>query len=162
MEFEFENMEKVIFDLLDQVKVLISQEIWDNILMDCTKNELLIFILLYRQTDVNMSQIAEYLNAPLNTTTGIVSRMEKRDLVTRVRSEADKRIVTIVLTSRGKEQIGEIMKSFIHYGQRIIEVLEPEEFTLMVKVFGKVVSVLQESPKEQENTRKKVRKITIN
>jgi DNA-binding MarR family transcriptional regulator len=150
-----------MFDLIDQVKVLISQETWENILLNCTKNELLVLMLLYRGSDVNMTQIAEYLNAPLNTTTGIVSRMEKKDMIRRMRSEQDKRIVTIVLTDFGKKQISEIIGIFLDYGQRVITTLTTEEIALMTSVIGKVVAIVQEKQSTDQAPIKKVRKIVI-
>ena len=115
MNINFDNLEDTLFEILDQVKVLISQETWENILLNCTKNEMLVLMLMYRSSDVNMSQIAEYLNVPLNTATGIVTRMEKKDMVARVRSAEDKRVVLIVLTEAGQVQINTMMQAGITY-----------------------------------------------
>ncbi|HSN66009.1 MAG TPA: MarR family transcriptional regulator [Fusibacter sp.] len=161
MKLDIENLENSLFDLIDQVKVIISEAFWENILMNCTKNELFVLLLLYRKSDVNMTQIAEYIGAPLNTTTGIVGRMEKRDMVRRVRSEGDKRVVTIVLTEFGKKQVGDILGTFLQYGQMVISTLSAEEMSLMSGVIGKVVSILQNNKLMSVPTDKKIRKIVI-
>ena len=109
----------------------------------------------------NMTQIAEYIGAPLNTTTGIVGRMEKRDMVRRVRSEGDKRVVTIVLTEFGKKQVGDILGTFLQYGQMVIKTLSGEEMSLMSGVIGKVVSILQNNKLKSTTEEKKIRKIVI-
>ncbi|HAS73035.1 MAG TPA: MarR family transcriptional regulator [Clostridiales bacterium UBA8960] len=154
-------MENILFDLIDQVKVIISEDIWENILMNCTKNELFVLMLLYRKSDVNMTQIAEYIGAPLNTTTGIVGRMEKKDMIRRVRSESDKRVVTIVLTEFGRKQVGDIFGMFLQYGQIVISTLSAEELTLLSGVIGKVVAILQNNKPLSVATEKKIRKIEI-
>lgn len=161
MKLDINNLENSLFDLIDQVKVIISEDFWENILMNCTKNELFVLLLLYRKSDVNMTQIAEYIGAPLNTTTGIVGRMEKRDMVRRVRSEGDKRVVTIVLTDFGKKQVGDILGTFLQYGQMVISTLNAEELTLMSSVIGKVVGILQNNKLMSTTTEKKIRKIVI-
>lgn len=161
MKLDIDNLENSLFDLIDQVKVIISEDFWENILMNCTKNELFILLLIYRKSDVNMTQIAEYIGAPLNTTTGIVGRMEKKDMVRRVRSEGDKRVVTIVLTDFGKKQVGDILGMFLQYGQMVIKALSAEEMSLMSGVIGKVVSILQNNKRMSVPTDKKIRKIVI-
>lgn len=162
MKLDINDLENMLFDFIDQIKVLLAPETWENILLNCTKNELLVLMLLYRGTDVNMTQIAEYLNVPLNTATGIVARMEKKEIVLRVRSLEDKRVVTIVLTDTGKQQMSSILLTFMGYGQKIISSLSAEEIELIGTVMGKVIALLQEVRKnEEEPTMNKVRKIMI-
>lgn len=161
MKIDFNNLEDTLFGFIDQIRVLIEPEIWSNILMDCSKNELLVLLLLYRSSDVNMTQIAEYLNVPLNTATGIVGRMEKRGIVLRVRSVEDKRVVTINLTDLGKQQLQIILRTFMGYGRQVIESLTAEEIALLSKVINKVIAFLQEVRTKDEAPSNKVRKIVI-
>lgn len=162
MRLDADNLENILFEYLDQIKVLISPEIWGNILLDCSKNELLILILLYRKTEVNMSQAAEYMQVPLNTATGIVARMERKKMINRGRSREDKRVVTITLTDNGKQQIKNILEELFYYGQRILESLTMEELALAGHVLDKVIAVLgEEQKKGAERPVKKVRKIDI-
>lgn len=162
MKLDINNLENTLFDFVDQIKVIIAPETWENILLNFTKNEMLMLVLVYRKTDVNMTQIAEYLNVPLNTATGIVDRMEKKEMVTRLRSQEDKRVVTIVLTVSGKQQIYSILQKFLGYGQRIISSMTVEEIALIGTVIAKVTTLLQEVRlNEEHSTRPKVRKIMI-
>lgn len=161
MDFDLSKLESMMYEWMDQIKAILSEETWENILMNCSKNELFVLMLLYRGSDVNMTQISDYLSAPLNTTTGIVSRMEKKDMVRRLRSEADKRVVTIVLTERGKQQINDIIGVFLNYAQKVLATLKPEEMALLTEVIGKVVKVLKESPLTRQSEKPKIRKIEI-
>jgi DNA-binding MarR family transcriptional regulator len=161
LDFDINNLENMMFDYIDQFKVLLSQDTWENILLNCTKNEMLVLLMLYRGTDVNMSQIADYLNAPLNTTTGIVSRMEKKKMITRVRSEQDKRVVTIALTELGSKEIGNIMSVFLDYGQRILGLLTSEEMSLLSNVIQKLVKIAKEPKNAGKPVKRKIRKIVI-
>lgn len=161
MDFDLSKLESMMYDWMDQIKAILSEETWENILMNCSKNELFVLMLLYRGADVNMTQISDYLGSPLNTTTGIVSRMEKKDMVRRLRSEADKRVVTIVLTEKGKDQINDIIGVFLNYAQKVLATLKPEEMALLTEVIGKVVKVLKESPMTRQSEKPKIRKIEI-
>lgn len=157
----FDNLENMIFDYFDQFKVLLSSTTWENILLNSSKNEILVLMLLYRGSDVNMSQIADYLDAPLNTTTGIVSRMEKKQMISRVRSESDKRVVTIVLTESGRTQISNIMEMVVMYGEKILSTLTQEELSLLTGVISKLTDLIQSTDPEVKPLEKKVRKIVI-
>ncbi len=161
MRFDINDLENSMFDLIDQVRIVFSQEVWDNIFMNCSKNEMFVLMLLYRQADVNMTQIAEYLNAPLNTVTGIVSRMEKKEMVQRIRSQQDKRVVTIILTDFGQKQISDIINMFLKYAQMVIGSLNPNELTMMSNIVGKVIALISSNQVEIAVEEKKLKKITI-
>lgn len=161
MDLNENNIENILFDFIDQIKMLLAPETWQNILLNLSKNEMLVLILLYRETDVNMTRIAEYLNVPLNTATGIVDRMEKKGIALRVRSAEDKRIVNIVLSDMGKEQLQNILQMLIKYGTQIISSLSADEIVLLDKVINKVIAAIQDVQKTDDKQANRVRKITI-
>lgn len=143
MEITQEGFEQEIYQFIDKIKDLLSPQIWDNILLDCSKNEILILWLLYRRGTVNMSQIAEYIHVPLNTATGIVARMEKRELVIRERSTEDKRIVFIRSGTKGTEQMQAMIKEFMHYGTLLMANFSQEEIILLLKMIDKLMGIME-------------------
>lgn len=153
--------EEGIYTYVEQIKELISSDLWGNMLLDCSKNEILVLWFLYRQHEVNMTQIAEYIHVPLNTATGIVARMEKKKLLVRVRSEQDKRVVLIRLEEKGSEQIQKIMKEVFFYIHSVLDKFDEKEIAVLVKL-GKVLLEVMEERKQQDSKKaSKVRKITI-
>lgn len=54
------------------------------------------------------SQIKAYLNLNASTTSGIISRLEKKALIAKVPNEADRRSVHIMLTAKGMALIGKV------------------------------------------------------
>ena len=155
-----QELEQNIAAFVDEVKELLAPEIWQNILLDCSKNELFLLWLLYREKEVNMTRAAEYMNVPLNTATGIVGRLEKRGIVLRVRSEEDKRVVTIQLSTKGMEQILAIINEIMYYGTKVLENFSQEELNLFFRMMHKLKIVMKEE-KEKQTQRRKVRKIPI-
>ena len=158
---DISNMEEYIFKYIDKVKVFISPETWQNLLLDCTKDEIFILLYVYRKTEVNMSMIADYINVPLNTATGIVSRMEKKKLIARYHSEDDKRVVKIAITDEGTRHIGSILKEIMRYVQVVMDRLTPEEMKTLFQTVTKIMEALEESSRKEQNTEVKVKKITI-
>lgn len=160
MNISADNFQKEIYQYIDEVKELLSPDIWENILLNCTKNEMLILFLLYRSEEVNMTQVAEYIHVPLNTATGIVARMEKRNLLIRVRSIEDKRIVTIKLCDDGLQQIQSLIKEITYYGTQIANSFSTEEMSLFFHMLQKTLQILKQERRKEDN-KSKVKKIVI-
>ena len=153
--------EEGVYAYVEQIKELISSDLWGNLLLDCSKNEILVLWFLYRQHEVNMTQIAEYIHVPLNTATGIVARMEKKKLLVRVRSEQDKRVVLIRLEEKGSEQIQKIMKEVFFYIHSVLDKFDEQEIAVLVKLGNVRLEVMEERKQQDSKKTSKVRKITI-
>ena len=151
---------RAIADYIEEVKELLSSDIWENIFLDCSKNEVLIFWLLYQRGEVNMTEIAEYIHVPLNTATGIINRMEKNELIVRTRSKEDKRVVLIGLSEKGMTQFQSLVNELMYYGMKVMSSFTKEEMNLFYKMTTKVKEILIQE-KRKEDTPKKVRKIII-
>lgn len=149
-----------MFQYIDHIKDLLSPKLWENVLLDCSKNELFILWLLFRKDEANMTQIAEYIHVPLNTATGIVTRMEKKCLVKRERSFEDKRIVTIHMGESGSNQIHAVLSEFVYYGKKIVSTFSEEEIKLLFRMMDQLVLVMKEDHTRVEE-KKKIRKISI-
>jgi len=158
------NFEKVIFDYIDEVKFLFFPDQWSSAFLDYSKNEILTLLFLYRNKSGNMTEISDYINAPLNTTTGVVSRLEKKSMVERKRDANDRRIVNIILTEKAIEFIDEEKKVIEYYFKEVYKALTDEEKAAAMNIFKKIGSVLKEGKnksKEEEQVVKKVKRIII-
>ena len=155
------NIEDYIFRYIDKVKVLVSPETWENLLLDCTKDEIFILLFVYRKIEVNMSMIAEYIHVPLNTATGIVGRMEKKNLIARYHSKDDKRVVKVAITDEGTRHIGSILKEIMRYVSVVMERLSPEEIKMLFQTVNKIVEALEDTSQREQALEVKVKKIVI-
>lgn len=148
------------YELIEEIKDLLSPSIWNNLLLNSSKNEVYIFWLLYRRQEVNMTEIAEYIHVPLNTATGIIARMEKNGFVLRNRSKEDKRVVTICLTEKGMLQVDELVKQLTRYAMELFTSFTKEEMDIFYRMIDKVLTILKQE-KQKEEKRSTVRKIII-
>jgi DNA-binding MarR family transcriptional regulator len=67
-----------------------------------------LMILLNVHGPQSMGWVAERLGTGLPTATGLVTRMEERRLVERVRDETDRRVVLVRLTETGAGELSEL------------------------------------------------------
>ena len=157
-------MEQELFEFIETIKELLSPDLWESILMDCSKNEVLILWMLHQRGKSNMSQIAEYIHTPLNTATGIVARMEKRKLICRTHSNEDKRVVLIALTEQGRNVVELITTQLFGYIMKVGARLTDSEKQLLRSILDKVVAVLREEKEPEVNQipkKERVRRIEI-
>lgn len=158
------EFESSIFEYIDKIRFLFNLDQWNSIFLDFSKNELWVLLFLYRNRSANMTQISEYIGAPLNTTTGVVGRLEKKLMVERKRDNEDRRIVNIIITKKANEFIEEEKRNIEYYFKEIYKVLTDEEKIAAANIFNKVVSVLmkgKESIKEENKSARKVKRIII-
>lgn len=155
-----EELSQFIIDYIEEVKELLSSELWENVFLNCSKNEVLIFWLLYRREEVNMTEVADYIHVPLNTATGIINRMEKNGFIVRTRSKEDRRVVHISFSEKGIAQFDALLSEMVRYGLQVFNSLTGEEMELLRNMTAKVLEVLRQE-KQKEAEPKKIRKIEI-
>ena len=161
---DINKIESIVFNHIDEFKILFFPQQWSKIFLDFSKNEILALLFLYRKKDANMTEIAEYIMAPLNTTTGVITRLEKKLMVERVRSAEDRRIVLITLTEVAKRLIESEKIMITEYFTKIYGSLTDEEISSALSIYKKVIGVFKGNVnpvKEEEIYMKKLRKINI-
>jgi DNA-binding MarR family transcriptional regulator len=158
------TLEGFIFEFIDQCKFLFFPEQWNNTFLDYSKNEVFALFYVYRKGSANMTEIADYLGVPLNTATGIISRLEKRGVVGRERDLMDKRVVTIAISEEGKAfMISQIMELERYY-QLFNGAVTDEEKLVLFRIATRFIDIMTSdlAKKEQvEETKKTIRKIII-
>ncbi|MBK1809833.1 MarR family transcriptional regulator [Clostridium sp. YIM B02505] len=158
------NFEEMIFYYIDELKFLLFPDKWGEEFLDYSKNEILALLFLYKSKAGNMTEISEYINAPLNTTTGVINRLEKKEMVERRRDEKDRRIVNILLTDKAQKFIEEQKKVIQYYFEKIYNALSVEEKSAALGIFNKVIAVMKQekySQSDKEKQSKKVKRIII-
>ena len=153
------NIESIIFKYIDEFKFLLFPDQWSSVFLDYSKNEILAMLLIYRKNKVNMSEVAEYINAPLNTATGVITRLEKKMIVERIRDTEDKRIVMINLTENGEKFIKDEKKQIEYYVKKVYNSLTEEEKSAVISIVNKVIHTLKVGMDRSENEEKPVKKV---
>lgn len=164
-EISDENVESIIFAYIDKFKFLFFPEKWSSVFLDFSKNEILAILLIYKNEQVSMGEVAEYISAPLNTATGVISRLEKKKIIERKRDLEDKRIVRISFTEEGKEFIKNQMKTIEYYFKETYKILTQEEIESLLSVVNKAIHTLKTKDyRDEDNIEikpKKVKRINI-
>jgi DNA-binding MarR family transcriptional regulator len=121
-------------------KILYPEELIDMDLC-LSKTELMTLLQVERNGEIIMSQIANYINIPMSTATGVIDRLVRKGYMERTRSESDRRIVAIRLTGEGKRLAEEIKGSLLGFAAQVLNELTDDEKELLLRIISKVTGV---------------------
>ncbi|MEC1177670.1 MarR family transcriptional regulator [Metasolibacillus meyeri] len=88
--------------------------------------------------DMTIGDLSTKMYLAFSTTTDLVDRMEKSQLVQRVRDEQDRRVVRIHLLPEGERIIQEVIEQRRHYLRNIMDDFDVEEATDLVRLLRKL------------------------
>ena len=91
---------------------------------------------LFEHGDMTIGDLSNKMFLAFSTTTDLVDRMEKNELVVRIREEQDRRVVRIKLLKEGERIIEEVIKKRQDYLENVLEdfsVEEVEQFSSLLE-----------------------------
>ena len=92
-----------------------------------TKREFGLCVMLGKQQKMIMREVAEFLQVPMSTATGIVDKLIEKGLVKRDYSPEDRRIVMIGLSEEGTAIYKMLMEKLFDFGKAILENFNRED-----------------------------------
>jgi MarR family transcriptional regulator, organic hydroperoxide resistance regulator len=109
-----------------------------------TGPQLTVVKMLHHLGDLSLSELSERIRAGNSTVSGIIDRMEREELVKRVRSKEDRRVVHIKLTEKGRELAKSVPIQPMEFFQAAIASLDPEELTTVLRILTKLAGRVDE------------------
>lgn len=82
---------------------------------------------LWEQDRRSQKEIAERLKLENSTVSGIVERMEKKELITRCISKEDRRYIEVVLTDKGKSLEEDVLTAVEEVNSEVMSIFSDEE-----------------------------------
>ena len=86
-----------------------------------------VLTLLEHHGEMPMSRLAEMLGVSFSNATGLIDRMEEHGLVERIRDGADRRIVNVRPSPRGREAVQEVQLMRDDMMRRLLGRLDPAQ-----------------------------------
>lgn len=98
---------------------------------------------LLEEGDLTIGELSNKINLAFSTTTDLVDRMEKNELVVRVRDEKDRRVVRIHLLEKGKIIIHEVIEKRQEYLEKVIDGFTKEEADSLTELLDLLYNRMQ-------------------
>jgi MarR family transcriptional regulator, organic hydroperoxide resistance regulator len=99
---------------------------------------------LLEHGDLTIGELSSKMFLACSTTTDLVDRMEKNELVTRVKDEKDRRVVQIHLLPKGKNIINEVIRKRQEYLSNKLEGFTKEDVEALQKTMHQLHQHMQE------------------
>ena len=93
---------------------------------------------LHESGDMTIGDLSNKMYLAFSTTTDLVDRMEKNELVQRVRDEQDRRVVRIHLLPEGERIIQEVIDKRQNYLRELLQDFEVDEAQELLKLLKKL------------------------
>lgn len=91
------------------------------------------------ETDIHTPrEIADKLQLENSTISGVLERMEKKDLIERQVSKKDRRYIEVVLTDKGASLKDNVLRTVEQFNDDVMIVLSPEEQDTLKKSLEKL------------------------
>lgn len=74
-----------------------------------------------------MREVSEYSQVAVSTMTGIIDKLEDKGLVKRERNDEDRRIVRVLLTSKGRKIYESYVENYLELSRRMLQSLDADE-----------------------------------
>lgn len=95
-------------------------------------------IILYNLGPLPMGTVAEHLGISMASATGMIDRLVHAGWVERSRSETDRRVVSVDLTSQGREKMAAKQRVRRRKIQELFEPLTESDLTQLLRMLEKV------------------------
>jgi MarR family transcriptional regulator, lower aerobic nicotinate degradation pathway regulator len=92
-----------------------------------------------RDRTPTMNELATLLGLDKSSATGLVDRAERRGLVRRVASNADRRVVLVDLTDAGRALVAEVSGGFASDVGTLLERLSPSDRSVLVGLVSRLL-----------------------
>lgn len=103
-----------------------------------TGPQLAVVKMLEQLGKLSLSELSNQIHARNSTVTGIIDRMEREGLVTRRRSDADRRVINIELTAAGRRLAADIQVEPVAVFRRVLSELGPKD----ARDLGRILTLL--------------------
>jgi DNA-binding MarR family transcriptional regulator len=127
----------VVEQIVDEAESLFTAQrrviarVWQD--RSISKLNIHLLMLLQVHGPQSMSQLAALADVALPNLTGIVDRMEERELVRRERDREDRRVVVVHVTTQGTAILAELESVRREELRRILRTLDPDEQRLCLR-----------------------------
>jgi len=142
-----ENKEK---ELLEHLESIVHRFVFSQGQQSadiCRKGEVKIIEILGKNGPMIMTEIAERALLSVSTVTSIMDSLVSKGLVQRERSEEDRRVVRVELTTDGKKVYQQVVDTHMRMVRGMLSSLNKSEQETLVSLFRKIAERIENEKK---------------
>ncbi|MBW4085047.1 MarR family winged helix-turn-helix transcriptional regulator [Paenibacillus sp. S150] len=145
-----EDKEQQLDEIFSSFRCIIhnfQQLMWkDAEELNITSTQLMVLRKLAAYPNVGITELADLLHLGNSAASGVVDRMVKAGLITRQRSESDRRIFKLAMTEKGQE-IREKSKQSLRSHLEPLANIPAEDAKELLRLHGEIIKILEQGRK---------------
>lgn len=102
---------------------------------------------------IKVSELSELLKISPPSVSQMVNLLENKDLVERINTKNDRRVVYIRLTDQGKSVLEDVTKNFLLFTDEIVHRLGTEEADHLIRLIDRLYEIIGDIRAEKENAK---------
>jgi len=148
-----ERVERCIPEMIKSIHISLPREVMG---LKLTVSQALTLVSLGYKKSCRMSELAESVGMNMSSMTGIVDGLIETEVVERMRSKKDRRVVMVQMTPKGKKIVNKIRKYREKEVRDIVEYLDEKEREEIIRGFEKVVEAFSKISKQKKETKRTI------
>ncbi len=101
-------------------------------------------LVLRREGDLTIGELGERLFLACSTATDLVDRMERNELVLRIRDTRDRRVIRMKVLDKGHQMVKEVLEARATYLNGVLSQISDEECTEIIKSMNMLYRLMSE------------------
>ena len=146
MSVKDDNVDRFIAAMFSLTNAIESEfELCCKICGEINKKELIIIVYVGDNKSAKMSDIADYLKAPLSTLTSIADKLVANKFLVRYNSEEDRRVVKVALGEKGLESYKAFLNRKKTMTKRVLSHFTDKEQKTLISQTNKLADAIVSS-----------------
>lgn len=100
--------------------------------------------LLNEKPKATMGELAQYLQMSMSSATQLIERLVKTGLVKRVHDTKDRRVIRLIITQKGKEQLTNLKNDILAKMNKFLSKIPEEDIQELLRIHNKILKTLKD------------------
>lgn len=110
-----------------------------------TQSQIIVIKFVAHFKKLTITELSDYMSIKKSTCSGIVDRLEKMEILERVKDENDKRVTYIIFSKKGQVLSNEIKEDINGYFKEIFNSISEEDLILIENNLEKLSNLIQKN-----------------
>ena len=147
----YETLNDILVKLFKDIMTIEEKAIITEEFKDITNNDMHVIEAIGVDEARNMSTVSKLMSVTMGTLTIAINGLVNKGYVNRTRSEADKRVVFVSLTEKGKKAYNHHAKFHKDMIEAIVKKFDEKDIEIVVEALGNLLVFFKEWDSEKQS-----------
>lgn len=142
------NLTEQLFSTIVQLRKLISKQAYESHEEKmATMLQFSALNFLKDQSEVNVGDLAEFLQLSKSSATQLIERLVKMGLVKRISDKQDRRVIRLTITSKGEDEFVALKKKIMEKMNRFLSKIPEKDIKELIRIHSNLIETIKNNDK---------------